>query len=210
MQFQNSENRSFKQKVKESLILCARIYKNVLMDYEYLVCSPALVQRPFYVFYTTKDNFLHLTGVNTELKASEFFQKCIEGTLVEDDFDFNKSNQTEKETKGCVRLKMKVLPRIADILLPGALIEEQFVKGRISCNFATATSQLTLGFVAPGKARPKTLLLGNYAKNGKPVELLLRKPTKEEKFSEVLIGNRDSLLKYYPSICLLVDADLLK
>ena len=99
----------FKTKVKDKLIRCAEIYKSVFMDYEYLICSTAFKIKPYYIISATKDNYLHLTGVNTKLKASEFFSKCITKTLTESDFDFIKKNQTEKEVKGYVRKKMHVL-----------------------------------------------------------------------------------------------------
>ena len=139
----------FKTKVKDKLIRCAEIYKSVFMDYEYLICSTAFKIKPYYIISATKDNYLHLTGVNTKLKASEFFSKCITKTLTESDFDFIKKNQTEKEVKGYVRKKMHVLSQITDILKSDVFTEEQFKKGRIFCSFATSTKNFTFGFVTP-------------------------------------------------------------
>ncbi|MCD7854508.1 MAG: PBECR4 domain-containing protein [Clostridiales bacterium] len=51
-----------------------------------------------------KRNFLHLTGVKTDLTASRFFDHCIDGTLSPNDFEFSKD--------GTTLLKLKVLPQI--------------------------------------------------------------------------------------------------
>ena len=199
----------FKTRVKEELMQCALIYKSLLMDYEYLICSQAFKNRSYYIFYGTKDNFLHLTGVNTKLKAADFFFKCLDQTLTEDDFDFSKPNQSDKDVKGCVRKKLKVFPGIVDILKPGVIAEEQFSKGKIFCSFATATGTLTLGFIAPGKSRPKTLLEGNHLKNPKPVDLILRKPVNTELFEEIILGESSDLTNYLSEISSLISVSLL-
>ena len=48
---------------------------------------------------------MHLVGVHTTLTPSEFFEKCFNDTLTENDFDFSKKNQSEKSVKGSVRRK---------------------------------------------------------------------------------------------------------
>ena len=37
---------------------------------------------------------------NTSLSPDDFYQKCLDGTLAEEDFDFIKKNQSEKSVKG--------------------------------------------------------------------------------------------------------------
>lgn len=199
----------FKTRAKEIFIECAEIYKSVMMDYEYLICSKAFIDKPYYIFYATKDNYLHLTGVNSKLKPSAFFEKCINHTLTEDDFDFSKQNQSESEVKGCVRRKIRVLPFIGDILKAGVLVEEQFSKGRIVCSFATATGLLTLGFIAPGRARPKTILEGNHLKHPEDVDLILRKPSKSSVFTEIVLGDEAMVLRHLNDIIDLVSDDIL-
>lgn len=180
------------------------------MDYEYLVCSEAFKLRDYYVFYATKDNYLHLTGVHSNLKPAQFFLKCIDGTLTEADFDFIKKGQKESEVKGIVRKKIQVLPLIHSILENGVLAEEHFSKGQIECSFATATAKLTLGFIAPGRARPKTLLNGNVLKKPEPVDMILRKKAGDSLFSELIIGGSDSVRKYQGKIDKLVIPTLCK
>ncbi len=191
---------SFKERVRQVLISCAKIYKDIFMDHEYLICSKAFILRDYYVFYATKDNYLHLTGVNTNLRPAVFFQKCFDGTLTETDFDFKKKGQKESAVKGTVREKIQILPYIASILEKGVTAEESFSKGRIECSFATASKKLTLGFVAPGRARPKTLLHGYLLKDSKPVDLILAKNSGDELFTKIVLGNQQVVEEYIESI----------
>lgn len=186
----------FKERVRQVVISCAQIYKQYYMEYEYLVCSEAFKNNKYYKFYATKDNYLHLTGVHSNLKPAQFFNKCLDGTLSVTDFDFIKKGQTESEVKGIVRKKIQVLPFIQSILEDGVMTEESFSKGQVECSFATSTIKLTIGFTAPGRARPKTLLNGNMLKNPQPVDLILRKNQGSLYFSEIVVGDMGVVKKY--------------
>lgn len=78
------------------------------------------------------------------------------------------------------------------------MIEEDFVKNRIRCSFATESSNVTLGFVVDGKAKPMTLLKGNELNSSKAkrLELVLRRRKGEDKFSEILVGTEETLNGY--------------
>lgn len=58
-----------------------------------------------------KDNFQHLTEVHSQISAQNFFDKCIDGSLSEDDFDFIEKGQDEKSVKGTVRRKIRARPK---------------------------------------------------------------------------------------------------
>lgn len=66
--------------------------------------SSNFTQNAYYIIDAKKDNYLHLTGVITNLKASVFFDKCIARILEESDFDLG-----DKSRKGSIRKKIKVL-----------------------------------------------------------------------------------------------------
>lgn len=78
------------------------------------------------------------------------------------------------------------------------MIEEDFVKNRIRCSFATESSNVTLGFVVDGKAKPMTLLKGNELNSSKAkrLELVLGRRKGEDKFSEILVGTEETLNGY--------------
>ena len=147
----------FKSIVRQAVIDCSRVYEEVFVNYDYLVCSTAFKLNPFYVIDAKEDNYKHLTGVLTEMSALQFYRKCIDGSLTENDFGFEKAGQSKNEVRNFVKLKISILPFIGSIFSPDTLVEENFTKGRITCSFATSTSKLTLGFSVGKAVRPKFL-----------------------------------------------------
>lgn len=204
------EQKSFKDRVKETVINNAMSYKWYYVNYEYLLCSKAFTQNEFYIVSAHEDNYLHLTGLHTSLSAEDFFNKCYAGTLDESDFDFKKIGQNEKEVKGSVRRKINSLSAMMNMFGSSTMIEEDFVKNRIRCSFATANSNVTLGFVVSGKAKPMTLLKGNEldSSKAKRLELVLRRRKGEDKFSELLVGTEETLNEYRECLGELLSNDL--
>lgn len=193
-----AEQKSFKERVKETVIQNAYSYKRYFVDYEYLLCSAAFVKNEYYIVSAYEDNYLHLTGLHTSLAAATFFEKCYKGTLEEDDFDFCKSGQNESEVKGSVRRKINSLPSIMYMFNDGTSVEEDFEKNRIRCALAAGNVSATLGFVVAGKAKPMTLLKGNEldSAKAKKLDLVLRRKSGEGKFTEMLIGDAQRLAEY--------------
>lgn len=140
-----AEQKSFKERVKETVIQNAYSYKRYFVDYEYLLCSAAFVKNEYYIVSAYEDNYLHLTGLHTSLDATTFFEKCYKGTLEEKDFDFCKSGQNESEVKGSVRRKINSLPSIINMFNVGTFVEEDFEKNRIRCALAAGNVSATLG-----------------------------------------------------------------
>lgn len=194
---------SFKERVKNVAILQSKLYNEKFVNYEYLVCSDAFTLNKYYIIDANEDNYQHLIGVHSLISSQDFFDKCYNGTLQESDFDFIKRFQTEKSVIGSVRRKILVLPDIMNIFSESdIMVEEIFVKNNVHCSFATTNNKCTLGFINALKSYPKTLLRGNELNSTKArkVNLLLRKETGTEKFSEILIGNTKILMSYYDII----------
>lgn len=187
---------SFKTRIVEVAISCAKIYKKNFVEYDYLVCSEAFETNKCVEIKAESNNYLHLLGVNTNLSPEKFFQKCINGTLKENDFDFIKKGQSEKSIKGSVRQKIKALPKMVNMFDKQLLAEENFQKNKISCTFATADNDFTIGFIETG--RPKSLVRKNQLDKTKckPVELILRKKREEKIYSEIIIGDKNAYVKY--------------
>lgn len=199
---------NFKERVRLEIIKAAKLYKTNYADYEYLVCSEAFVQNDYYIVAAMENNFQHLTGVHSNISSQDFFNKCIQGTLVDTDFDFIKKGQTEKAVKGTVRRKIKVLPDMMGLFKDGLQTEENFKKNKVVCSFAAADGVCTLGFSESTKARPKSLIKGNELKNPKPVEVILRKKAGEKLFNKMIVGDKILLKKYQNKIQDLVSAEL--
>lgn len=193
-----AEQISFKERVRQILISSSRQYKYYYTDYEYLLCSPAFKQNPYYIVTAEEDNFLHLTGVLSHISPQKFFDKCFNGTLSEDDFEVSGTHKGQ-DLKGTIRRKINVIPNIFGIFSSSTTVQEDFQKNRISCSFATGNITCTLGFAGVTAAHPKTLLKGNELDPEKSSNLLivLRRSSGKNKFGELLVGGTEELLNYY-------------
>lgn len=202
---------SFKERVTQVAIAQAKIYEQVFLKYEYLLCSEAFSDKPYYIISAHADNYRHLVGVNTTFSADDFFQKCLSGTLTENDFDFHKRGQTEKEVKGAVRDKIIALPEFLSMMGKPLLAEESFVKNRVHCSFATTDRSATVGFIAADKSKPMTLLRGDRLDSTKSaaVDLVLRRPYGTQYFTEIIFGNETMIEKYVDTIKPLLNRDLI-
>ena len=197
---------TFKERVRDVAIATAKVYNQNLVGYEYLVCSRAFAGG-YKEIKADGNNFMHLVGVNSDLSADEFWNRCLDGTLSEDDFDFNKRGQDAKSVKGSVRQKIQVLRCVPDIFDLELRAQEDFRKNRIECAFATSDGSLTLGFAASG--RPKSLMksdeLSDSAMN---VDLVFRRSRNSSNlYSELYHGNRDKITEYLPLIHDLIDLE---
>ena len=182
---------SFKERVKNEAIANAGLYEANFINFEYLICSEAFDDL-YHIIKSDKGNYLHLIGIHTNLTAEDFFDKCYDGQLKEEDFDFIKPNKSEKSVKGSVRA------------------EDNFKKNKIECAFATAENKYTLGFAVSG--RPKSLLKGNKLETtkAKEVDLIFKKVRSSEMpYSELIYGNVADIMKYKEKIADLISEDFL-
>jgi hypothetical protein len=178
---------SFKERVRESAIINAKLYKDIFTNYEYLIISEAF-KKKYYIIRADENNYLHLLGINTKLSPKEFFDKCINGSLSEIDFDFNKRGKPEKSVKGSVREKIKVISDFCNIFNSVFYCQEKFIKGKIQCDFASSKDSFTVGFVNSG--RPKTLMKNNQlTENAEQVLAVFKKSRIEYFFNEAILGN---------------------
>lgn len=185
-----AENISFKERVKNIVISEANDYFQVYVENSYLIFSADFKMKEYYVLAAEKDNYLHLIGVNTELKAKDFFEKCVFGTLTEEDFDFEKQSQNPNSVKGSVRRKINCLSHLNKLFESNELVfEEGFKKNSIICAIAASDQKVTLGFTSGKKSRPKTLLKGNELKKQTSVDLILSKKRNASKFDKVVYGD---------------------
>ena len=72
---------SFKERARQEMIKAAKQYKDIYVDYEYLICSVTFEKNDYYIIAAEEDNFQHLTGVQSKIDAKTFFRKCYDGTL---------------------------------------------------------------------------------------------------------------------------------
>ena len=205
-----AEQVSFKTRVKETAISIAPDYYSYYVCRDYLLVSDAFKMSPYYIVRAEKDNYLHLVGVSTKLSATTFFDKCLNGTLDESDFEIAAHGQDEKQSKGSIRRKIKSLPLITGLFVDSSLVEENFKKNTVLCTFASSDGLCTLGFIATPSARPKTLLVGNELDHAKAknLKIVLSKTRNDDKFSTVIAGTYEDLASVYSSIKNLISEDI--
>lgn len=201
---------SFKERVAQVAIGQAQKYKDVFVDFEYLLCSEAFIKQDYYIIAATTNNYRHLIGVNTSISAEDFFEKCINGSLSENDFDFIKSGRSSAEIKGSVRRKIRSLPFFTSMIGNDLVVQEDYVKNGIICAFVATDCNVSVGFINEGKSRPKSLLWGDSVDWNKAacVDLILRRKVEDELFSEIVIGSKEKLMKYENKISSVVVSEL--
>lgn len=185
-----AENISFKERVRNVAISEADAYQKNYVENTYLIFSTQFINNDYYILSAEQDNYLHLIGVNTDLSAKEFFKKSKLGTLKDNDFNFIKINQDEKNVKGSVRRKINCLPKLKTLFFSNSLFfEENFKKNSVVCALAASDQEITLGFTHGKKSRPKTLLKGNELKKPIEIDLILSKKREELLYDNIVYGN---------------------
>ncbi len=192
----------FEERVARVASEQAKVYEQAFLRYEYLLCSKAFALQDYYIISSHADNYRHLVGVSITCSTDGFFEKCLNGTLTESDFGFNKKGRSEKEIKGSVRDKIIALPNFLAMMSQPLLAQENFTKNHVHCVFATTDSSATVGFVASDRSRPMTLMSGDRLNpsSSATVDLILRRPVGHTYFNEIVIGDEEMLQKYMDKI----------
>lgn len=170
---------------------CAILYYELLVQKDYLIFSRDFKYQKYYIVSAFEDNFLHLTGVHTNLKPKKFFEKCYQKTLEDGDFEIN-----DKSQKGSIRRKMSVLENAIQIFSSEAIVvEENFNQNRISCSFASSDKVCTIGFTKMKITKPQTILKGYQLQNEVKVDLILCRDKGETEFQKVVYNASDMTLE---------------
>lgn len=103
-----------KNKAINIIVNAAENYKKFLQDKVFLIVylEKGITKTAQVEF---RDNqFLHLTGVRTDIKAGRFFEMCINHKLSTADFEFDKVGKTQQ--------KLMVLPFLHELLYHNCMI----------------------------------------------------------------------------------------
>lgn len=202
---------SFEERVRQEAIKYSKLYKSNFLDYDYLICSVAFAEKDYYIISAKENNYQHLIGVNSLIPPQDFFEKCYNDTLCIQDFNFIRKGQSEKDVKGSVRRKIKVLPLALNIFNNHhVLVEESFSKNKVYCSFATSDNKCTLGFVNDKYSVPKTLLKNNELnpKNYEKVDFVFKKKKSESLFNHLVLGDVKYINQFYDKIKHLLSSEL--
>ena len=92
----------------------AKEYEERLNDRHFMVVYQEGTETKTIQFGFRDMNFLHLTGIETALKAKQFYGACLEHKLSERDI--------VNFSKGKIQQKLAVLPHLADVLYNNCMI----------------------------------------------------------------------------------------
>lgn len=158
-------------------------YEERLNDRHFMVVYQGGTETKTVQFGFRDMNFLHLTGIETNLKAQQFYRACLDHKLAERDIiNF---------TKGKIQQKLAVLPHLADILYNNCMIGYSINNGiYLQADYFVGNTKavLSVGFRF-GKTvdYPVTLYNGDVRKMISPVCKVLAifsKVYNDEKYNE--------------------------
>lgn len=187
------------EKICNELIELSPKFFEYFVSKEYLIISDKFMLQPFYELGARISDFLHLTGLNTNLTFNEFFNKCFSGKILP--CDFSLSSYTELgHNKQSIKYKMKHLPDIIGIFSKDIRIKEDFKYGHVECELATTEGTFTLCFKKYSSLyRPYSLLHHNLLDLETSVspELILSKDKGKDYYETIVKGDKDKINKYY-------------
>ena len=161
----------------------AKEYEERLNDRHFMVVYQEGTETKTIQFGFRDMNFLHLTGIETTLKAKQFYRACLDHKLAERDIiNF---------TKGKTQQKLAVLPHLADVLYNNCMIGYSINNGiYLQADYFVGNTKavLSVGFRF-GKTvdYPVTLYNGDVRKMISPVCKVLAifsKAYNDEKYNE--------------------------
>lgn len=168
---------------------CAKQYQKELVNHSLLfICMDK--HKRTYALEVTFDvsNFLHLTGLRTRaqnISAGDFFQRCLDQRLSEDDFDFSDDGTTP--------FKLEVLPALVSKNLSANMIGDY--NGRqpkLITDKLAGSVRGCMGFkrVSNGKRYvPNTVLKGrtdDFTHNPDRIIITYRKSLPDRDYSEIV------------------------
>lgn len=143
----------------------AKQYDGRLKDRHFMVVYQEALETKTVQFGFRDMNFLHLTGIETTLKAKQFYRACLEHKLAEKDI--------VSHTKGKTQQKLAVLPYLADVLYNNCMIGYSINNGiYIQADYFVGNTKavLSVGFRSGETVDfPVTLYNGDVRKMISPV-----------------------------------------
>jgi len=160
--------------------------KNVLFlfshnnKYDYLECS------------FTNNNFLHLTGVETDIEPMQFYNAALSSNISVNDFSFKDDGTTE--------LKLSVLHKLMSIHKVGRMVGDYDYSGRwLIADKLAGTTTSVMGFIKDNNYYyPSSILKENLSNiSKKPYSKIIAtfiKPHKMKLYNELCYAVKDNEL----------------
>lgn len=142
-----------KKQALKIIVKAAENYQNKLQDKNFLIIYQANSGIESVHVGFRANHFLHMTGIETQLSAQRFYEKCINRKLSVTEFELDK--------KGKAQRKLEVLPYLAELLYNNCMIGNFINSGiyiRADYFVGNTKAVLSVGFRLGKKAdNPVTL-----------------------------------------------------
>ena len=158
-----------KKNVLKVIINSAKLYKNNLVDKNFLIVSKTNnTPYKFWELKFEKKQFAHLTGVKLNISSTYFYKKAISRSLSIKDF--------EPRSDGSTELKLEVLPKLMEFKDSIRMIGDyDDCSPKLYTEVLAGNLQGALGFVTDEKSDlvPNTCLKCNTKLRSKPERIVL-------------------------------------
>lgn len=199
-----------KEDLKRSIIEASRTYSRELAGKTFLYVYG---QDYFEVLFPT-DRFLHLTGVETNLRAKDFYSKAKNGILDSKQFYFTKSHPIRD-----VKKKLKCLCNLYELTNTMVCIVKNLATITLTYAIGITNLEFTLGLTEDLKKTygkksvflPRTLRIKDKAidisADGDIVDFIFKKDTSTELYNKLMF--KDPNKRIPESVYSLIDKSLL-
>ncbi|MCQ2786956.1 MAG: PBECR4 domain-containing protein [Bacilli bacterium] len=140
-----------------ALVNKAALSYSKLIGFDFILSSNLLKYQNQYIVRFRKENFLHLTGIETNIHPTLFYELALNGRLSSKVL----GRHSKRYLRYVVKKKIMNLINIDSFFDNSIDIEEDFHKGVVYCLIATTNGNYTLGFIGKNECRPRTLLDDN-------------------------------------------------
>lgn len=152
-----------KETLRARIITAAKIYSSKLAGKTFLY----IFGNESFELLFKKDRFVHLTGVDTTLYASSFYNKAKNGTLTDNQFDFSSRHPFEiaKKKLQCLEQLPCLTDRLVCIVKDMSTINISYKLGLTNLEFTLGLTENTdhHGNATAGFFVPRTLRVRDHA-----------------------------------------------
>lgn len=173
--------------LKNEIEIAAKSYKDNLLEKNYLI----IYGNKYIELQFLKRNFLHLTGVLTQIPANQFFNLAVKNRLTINNFYFSRRYPRDLAENKIINLEnLKNLPKQALIILEGLNTQTKQYKIAVTeLNYTLCLEQMqnrNNGYFVCSHRIEKTISnIIDKSNNAYFVDFILEKPKTAQKYDKI-------------------------
>ena len=178
-----------KELLRKQIIECAKIYSDKLSGKDFIY----IYGEKFFEIRFTTERFLHLTGVESELSAKDFYKKAKKSILTSNQFHFSNEHPFANAKK-----KLPCLFRLPELTESMVCVVKEVPTLSFTYKIGITNLEFTLGIskINNGKGEEKYYFPRSLRVNDKSVE-----KSREGEVVDFIFSKDASLAKYNILLC---------